>query len=126
MGLFLEPVFGAEVGHPYRWALLDVFSGHKIFRPYYRDNRYIHYTRKATAERRDVLAVQTDQHSHLTTVRRTHIMFLTAFHREFYEDGKYVEVWNDPINYILENPVDYTQAFDDSEKRIGNYRMGVR
>ncbi len=125
-GLFLEPVFGAEVGHPYRWALLDVFSGFKIFRPRYWDDRYIHYTKKEFPAVRDVYAVQTDNNTHLRTVRRTHIMFLTAFHREFYEDGKYVEVWNDPLNYILENPADYTAAFDHAEKRIGNYRMGVR
>jgi len=60
------------------------------------------------------------------TVKRSQIGFLSTFHRDFYEDGKYVEVWNDPVNYILSNPENYTDAYDQAEKRVGNYRMGVR
>lgn len=124
--MFIKPVFNQIEGRPYRWALQDVSSGDMFERPYFEEHRYVHWVVKAAGKIRTIFPEYANSFAQFQMIRRTHVGFLTTFHKEFYEDGKYVEVWNDPVNYILEDPVDKPEAYDHAEKRIGNYRMGVR
>ena len=125
--MLINPVFNQNSDRPYRWALQIVESGRYMERIWLEEDRYIHWTNKETPQQRDVYNVMLDNSLvNFTSMRKKHIGFLTTQHRDFYEDGKYTEVWNDPVNYILENAIDYTEAYDFAEKRIGNYRVGVR
>lgn len=125
--MFIFPVFDQIKNRPKRWSLQIVDTGEFIQYPKVEENRFVHWTGKSSPEYRDVYSIS-KYHSpaDFSTIRKTQIGFLTTKHREFYEDGKFVEVWNDPVNYILNDPINYTEAFDHAEERIGNYRMGVR
>lgn len=125
--MLINPVFNQNTDRPHRWALQVVDSGRYIEQIWMEDDRYIHWTNKTIAQQRDVYSVTPDNSlANFVSMRKKHIGFLTTQHRDFYEDGKYTEVWNDPINYITVQPTDYTLAYIDAERRIGNYRVGAR
>lgn len=123
----IRPVFDQNSDRPQRWALQLVTSGNYIERFWSEENRYIHWTVKTPAVQRNIYTTKLDgMLTNFVTMRRNQIGFLTTHHRNFYEDGKYTEVFNDPVNYILEEATLYSKAYEIAEKRIGNYRMGVR
>ena len=124
--MFLQPVFDELAGRPFRWHLENLETG-KIYEfPRIEMNRYIHWTTKTPAVRRDVFTILADSFAEFKTIKRSNIGFLTTHHTDFYEDGKYTEVLNDPVNYITDHPMLKTEAFLAAEQRIGNYRMGAR
>lgn len=125
--MFIFPVFDQIADRPKRWSLKIVDTGESIQYPQFEEHRFIHWTSKDAFTYRDIFSTTAiNSPASFKTIRRHNVGFLTTHHKEFYEDGKYVEVFNDPVNYILEDPKDYDEAFDHAEKRIGNYRMGSR
>lgn len=125
--MFVQPIFNQNSNRPFRWSLQIMESGETMDRYWVPEEHYTHWTKKENGQMRDVFTSFTPHtHGNFIPMRRKTIGFLTTYHKEFYEDGKYVEVFNDPINYIIGDASDYSDAFTDTEQRIGNYRMGVR
>lgn len=124
--MIVKPVFNLIKGRPFRWALENAKSGNLYERPYFEENRFIHWIDKPSGIARDIFSVPSDSYAHFKMIRRIHVGFLSTQYRDFYEDGKYTEVWNDPTNYITDQPDDYPEAYIQAEQRIGNYRMGAR
>lgn len=125
--MFLQPIFNQDSNRPYRWALQEMESGDIIERYWTTEDHYTHWTEKSDYEERDIFSsFSSTIYNSFISMRRKNIGFLTTYHKEFYEDGKYTEVFNDPINYTLTDPTNYTEAFINAENRIGNYRKGVR
>lgn len=124
--MVVKPIFNQIKGRPFRWALMNIESGNIYERPYFEENRFIHWIDKPTSEVRDIFSIYTDSIADFKIIRQTHVGFLSTQHRDFHEEGKYTEVWNDPVNYITIQPTDYPEAYLQAEQRIGNYRIGAR
>lgn len=126
--MLIKPVFNETSNRPFRWALKLVEQGSTIEKYWTEMDYYIYNIEKAVATKRDVLSFYPDINSiaDFRPMRKHHVGFLTTIHKDFYEDGKYTEVLNDPTNYITAQPMNYTEAHTQAEQRIGNYRMGAR
>lgn len=125
--VFLNPLFNNDENRPYRWALQYVNSGDIIDGTWLPDDKFVHWTTKPTATSRDVFTdVSPQSIGNFTPMRKRLISFLTTHHKDMYEDGKYTEVFNDPVNYIFAEDQGYIAAYLTAEARIGNYRSGVR
>lgn len=125
--VFLNPLFNNDEDRPYRWALQYVNSGDIIDGTWLPDDKFVHWTTKPTATSRDVFTdVSPQSIGNFTPMRKRLIGFLTTHHKDMYEDGKYTEVFNDPVNYIFAEDQGYIAAYLTAEARIGNYRSGVR
>lgn len=125
--VFFNPIFNNSAIRPYRWALQHVDSGDIIDGTWLADDKFVHWTTKPIAVQRDVFTdVSPYTIGNFTPMRKRLISFLTTHHKDMYEDGKYTEVYNDPVNYIFDEDTTYTGAYLTAEARIGNYRSGVR
>ncbi len=125
--MFIQPVFNQDSNRPFRWALQLTKSGNILNKYWVPQENYVHWCETPTPTIRNVFSSTSSLSvGNFIPMRRKQIGFLTTHHKDFYEDGKYTQVYNDPINYILLDSADYSTAFTDAEQRIGNYRMGVR
>jgi len=125
--VFVNPIFNIDINRPYRWYLQYVDSGDIMDGVWLADTKYVHWTVKPTAVKRKVFTdVSPYTVGNLTPMRKRRLGFLTTHHTNMYEDGKYTEVYNDPINYIFDTDDTNTGAYLTAEARIGNYRSGVR
>jgi hypothetical protein len=129
--MIARPLFDIKGSRAYRWRLELVESGEIIDQYWSEEDRYIYWfidLESAGDIKRRTWAIPRHDWTiaEFINTRRQHIGFLTTSHRNFYEYGKYTEVLNDPVNYITAQPTDMDEAFDQAQKRIGNYRMGAR
>ena len=125
----VRPVFNENSSRPYRWALKLVEQGEVIEQYWVETDNYTYVIddEAQTQEKHDVYTFYPGQSTaNFRPMRKRHVGFLTTLHRDFYEDGKYTEVLNDPVNYITLQPTDYGEAYLQAEQRIGNYRIGTR
>lgn len=123
----LNPIFNNNTNKPYRWALEYIDSGDIIEAAWLADNKFVHWTTKPIAVQRNVFTdISPYSVGNFTPMRKRYLDFLTTHHTNMYEDGKYTEVYNDPVNYIFAEDQTYTAAYLTAEARIGNYRSGVR
>lgn len=123
--MLLQPIYNYNADRPNRWGLLDPQSGSVYEFPKQKIHRYQHFTETAEATFRDIRP-SFENDAHFSMIRDTNIGFLTTFHKYSYERGKYLRVLNDPTNYVTTLATDYSTAIEQSENRIGNYRLGAR
>ncbi|KKN76662.1 hypothetical protein LCGC14_0368590 [marine sediment metagenome] len=141
--MLIQPIFNRVGGRPYRWALELVYEGDVIEKYWVDTDQYVYaFEKVAELGEEEIGTVHTVQtwypdeisNSNIRPMRKHHVGFLTTFHRNFGEDTQYVEVLNDPVNYIGEygesgvgsQAIDYGEAYTQAQQRIGNYRMGAR
>ncbi len=139
----LKPVFNITKNRPYRWALKWPYKGNTFEKYWVETDQYVYAFEKVAEVGQEELGTIHHVQNWIThelsnasfaPMRKHHIGFLTTFHRNFGEDTKYVEVLNDPVNYIGEygevgvdsQPIDYGEAYTQAQDRIGNYRVGAR
>jgi hypothetical protein len=123
--MIINPLYNVLTNRPHRWCLYVLDTG-KLLEEYdVEDGRYVHFTTKAQATKRNIFpTIRRD--SAVTTIRKVDSGFLTTFIDYMYEDGKYARVDNDPVNYITTNPTNTVEAYTSAEQRIGNTRVGAR
>ncbi len=137
--MLIQGIFNKTKSRPYRWALKQVYEGDIIEKYWVDTEQYVYPFEKVESTVGVKHNVQTwypeeTSPANFRPMRKHHVGFLTTFHRNFGEDTKYVEVLNDPVNYIgaygetseESLPIDYGEAYLQAEQRIGNYRIGAR
>lgn len=123
--MFLNPNYNQIESRPNRWSIYDLYKDTVLEYPSVLESHYQHYTTTSEAITRDIEPIKPFG-ADVAMERRVDVGFLTAHYKYMYERGKYLEVYNDPVNYYSTLPSDYDTAIIEAENRIGNYRIGAR